>query len=378
MKEQITFLSNCSGDGSEQQPYAAADGTAGIQAALDALSAHGGALHLPAARYELTKTLLLSLSGSCIQGDVWACNTDPNGVFETAYGTKLRLRGRGFPAVRIGGSHVVSGCLLRELGLQADLVGMDTREQFDAASPTANAGLVLDEVRTDQCTFDRLSFCGFGAGIAVTGQAEVDACKFQDCNLDGCGVGVYFAPRASYYTRIHRCAIADNPYYGVFVDVRGKHMHNLEITENLFVRNGGALVGDAPEQAAVSLLGVSNCAIERNVFDDPGLFWYYPPTATENRAHQPQKRQMPALYIGGHRNRIRDNVFEHSRGPAVIVCGDGNVLMNNISDGDVVIAGQGNYIANLAFTSPDARLILTEKASDTQIFGVDKERIRRL
>ena len=99
--------------------------------------------------------------------------------------------------------------------------------------------------------------------------------------------------------------IADNPYYGFFVDGRGHSYHNLEITGTHFVRNGGCFTGTMPQEAAVSLLGVSNCAVERNNFDDPGTFWYYEDTATQNNERQPKKHPVPALIVTGNRNRIR-------------------------------------------------------------------------
>ncbi|MBE6702676.1 MAG: hypothetical protein E7585_04605 [Ruminococcaceae bacterium] len=379
MNEFLTTpLDFCAGEGSETAPYTAADGTAGITSALSRLAERGGTLRLPCARYELTKTVPLTLCSSAIVGDVWACNTDPNGVFETAYGTKLRLRGSGFPALRVGIDGLVSGSVIRELGVQGDIVGMDTRDRFDINAPTANAGLVLDAVRTDQCAFERLSFCGLGAAIAVAGNAEVDACNFERCNADGSGVGVYFSPRASFYARFNRNLLADTPYYGVLVDGRGKCIHNLELTECFFVRNGGCFVGEEmPHPAAVTLLNVSRSAVERNNFDDPGLFWYYPPTATENSERQPQKQPMPALYLSGKLNRIRDNVFQHTRGVAVIIEGDGNVLMNNITDGDVMITGKGNTVCGLAFQSAEAKLIL-RGADDTVVSGVPEDRILRI
>lgn len=366
----------CAGTGSEQQPFRSPDGTAGIQKGLDTLAERGGRLTLPCARYDISTSVLLDTSSTKLAGEVWACNTDPNGVFESRFGTKIRLNGMSFPAIRLGVSRVVSGALIADLGVQGDIAGMDTRPFFDLENPTAGAGLAMDAVRTDQCEADKLSFCGLGAAIAATGDAEIDACIFSRCNMDGCGVGVYFAPRASYYARFRDCVIADNPYYGFFLDGRGKHIHNLEITGTHFVRNGGAFRGEMPEEAAVTLLGVSNCAVERNNFDDPGTFWYYEDTATENRERQPQKRPCPALIVVGKRNRIRDNLFQNTKGTAVIVRGDGNLLMNNIADGDIVIEGAGNQIIGLAFTKPEAKLIL-KNATDTVLLGIEESRIVR-
>ena len=365
----------CTGNGSEGAPFRAADGTAGIQAGLDALNERGGKLSLPCARYDISAPIVINRSGIKLAGDVWACNTDPNGVFETRFGTKIRMNGMSFPAIRLGHDRVISGSLIEGLGIQGDIPGMDTRPYFSFEAPSAGAGLCLDAVRTDQCEVDKLSFCGLGAGIAVCGNAEVDACQFTRCNTDGCGVGVYFAPRYSYYARIRDCIIADNPYYGVFVG-NFKSIHNLEITGCHFVRNGGCLPAHFPQPAAVSLVNASNCAVERNNFDDPGTFWYYYDTDTENKQRKPQKQFCLALAVSGNRNRIRDNVFQNTKGDAVHVKGDGNVLMNNICDGNVIVEGNGNQIIGLAFTKPEAGLIL-RNATNTVILGVEESRIVR-
>lgn len=378
MANQTDFRTLCTGNGSESDPFRAADGTAGINTALAALSERGGKLTLPCARYDISKSILMGHSSTKLAGEVWACNFDPNGVFETKFGTKIRLNGMSFPAIRYGTNHTISGAVIADIGIQGDIAGMDTRPFFHIDNPKAGAGLAFDAVRTDQCEVDKLSFCGLGAAITATDNAEIDACCVSRCNMDGCGVGVYFSPRASFYARFRDCVIADNPYYGFFIDGRGKHIHNLEITSCHFVRNGGGFADTLPQEAAVSLLNVTNCAVERNNFDDPGTFWYYADSATENGERQPQKHPVPALIVTGNRNRVRDNLFQHTKGDAVIIRGDSNVLMGNICDGNVVISGNGNQILNLAFTKPEAKLILTADACDTVVLGVEEERIVRL
>ncbi len=379
MQEALTPIPFCVGEGTESDPYRADDGTAGINTAMASLPARGGRLNLPCARYDIQKPILFGVSSTKLAGDVWACNTDPNGVFESRFGTKIRLNGMSFPAIRMGTDRVVSGALIEGLGVQGDIAGMDTRSFFDISDPTAGAGLAFDAVRTDQCEVDKLSFCGLGAAVAATANAEIDACQITRCNMDGCGVGVYFSPRASYYARVRDCIIADNPYYGFLADGRGKLIHNLEITGCHFVRNGGCFVEkpELPQPAAVSLINITNCAIERNNFDDPGTFWYYEDTATENNERQPRKHPVPALIVTGNRNRIRDNIFQHTKEDAVIIKGDGNVLMNNISDGNVIISGRGNHVSGLAL-SKEAKLILTADAVDTVVFGVEESRIVRM
>lgn len=45
---------------------------------------------------------------------MWAYSSDPNGVFESRYGTQLRLRGKGFPALSVGVTHTAEGCVIIE------------------------------------------------------------------------------------------------------------------------------------------------------------------------------------------------------------------------------------------------------------------------
>ena len=349
-----------------------------ITGKLDAL-ALGGCLHLPCGQYNIASPIVLDRSSTGLDGGIWSCNTDPNGVFESRHGTKIRMHGRDYPAICVGREHSpISGAVIREIGVQGDIVGMDTRPLVDFDAPEKAAGLCLDSVRTDQCAFVRLSFCGLANAVCVTGDAEVDACRFERINTDGCGNGFYFAPRASYYAQIHSCVAADNPYYGVYA--RGGKMHNLLISDTHFVRNGGAFgEKDGHLPAAVLFDHVFRSEVARCLFDAPGTFWYYNDDAKENGERQPTYRKTVALHVIGNENRIRDNTFLHSSDDAIRVEGDGNVLLSNIVDGDVRICGTGNQVINLAFTQPEARLILCGAAKDsTYVTGVAEERIVRI
>ena len=369
------------GGGTETDPFYSEDGTAGIQHGLDLLSDRGGKLPLENGRYDLTTSVILDTSSTCLAGDVWSCNTDPNGVFESKHGTKLRMRGTDFPALRIGvNTSPVSGAIVRDLGIQGDIPGMDTRPLVDFDAPGRAAGLCLDAVRTDQCEFSKLSCCGLANGIAATGSAEIDACIFEKINVDGCGNGVWFAPRYSFYARFRACIIADNPYYGFYFDGKGHSIHNAEILDCHFVRNAGAFTDDdGRTHAAVFLDHVSRCAITSCLFDDPGTFWYYNDGATQNNERQPAHRPAVALYVIGNENRLRNNTFLHSSDDSIRIEGNGNILLSTIADGNVRISGEGNVVSTLVFTKPNARLILEGAAKDTTtVFGVDESRIVRV
>ncbi len=253
---------------------------------------------------------------------------------------------------------------------------MDTRPITDFSAPEQNAGLLLNNARTDQCEFYKLSFCGLSSAVCVTNNAELDANIFEKINTDGCGNGFYFSPRASYYTKFTNCVCADNPFYGFYAKGNGS-IHNLQIQTCFFVRNGGGfLQGSTLLPCAVLFDGISNSEIKNCLFDSPGTFWYYQSTAKCNKDGQPSSRKTVALQINGNFNRIIDNTFLNSSCESIIINGDGNILLNNIVDNTVVINGTNNYISNLVFTNQDAKLVLKGNAiNSTKLFGISDERI---
>lgn len=351
-----------------------------IQKQLEALEAHGGKLTLPNGEYNISSPVTVDASSLCFSGEMWACNTDPNGVFETDHGTKLRMRGRDFAALKIGKkADPISGAVVKNFGVQGDIEGMDTRPLVDFANPTKMSGLCLDRVRTDQCEFSKLSFCGLASAVCIADNAEVDACLFEKLNVDGCGNGFYFAPRAAYYNRFRCCIVADNPFYGFYACGKDRNMHNLEVQDNIFVRTGGGFVdGDGRIPAALLYDHINASSVDHCLFDDPGTFWFFDTKNLSNDMRIPSYRKTVAIYIIGNENRITDNTILHSSDAAICIEGDKNVLMNNIADGDVRISGRGNIVVNQVFTSPEARLILEGEAVDsTTIVGVPEDRIIR-
>ena len=355
-----------------------------INAALQALSEHGGAVRLSAGEYTVESPIIMNTPSTKIQGDVWAYNLDPNGVFETPYGTKLRLKGRSLPAISVGVDSLPAGAMVCDIGIQGDIVGMDTRGLFDINNPSASAGLYFGAKRVDQGEFEKISCCGLGAAICIADNAEIDACNFTKINTDGCCLGVYMAPKASYYAHFTQCVMADNPSYGFFADgtstpERKRIIHNFDVTNIHFVRNCGAnhIVGEEP--AAVYFKNISRCSFRDNIIDSPGVFWYYEPTAMQNPERQISKTQAIGLHVIGDQNRIFNNVFLHSSRESILIEGNGNVLMCNIADGDVIIEGENNTVNALAFSTDTARLILKgSAASSTVVVGVEERRIVRV
>ena len=349
-----------------------------IQAALDALSARGGRLTLPCARYDIDLPLVIDTPSLCMCGEGWSYSSDPNGVFVSDFGTQLRLDRADHPILRVGGSHTLGGVIVRDLGFAGHIRGMDTRSLYLPDRPTSGAGLVLDAVRTDQCEFSKLSFAGLAVGVCAAGDAEIDACIFEKINTDGCANGFVFRPRASYYAHFRNCIAADNPYYGFFADGRGRSIHNLELRGIHFVRCGGAFA-DGEKAAAVLWEGISRSSVEHCLIDDAGTFWYYDADATENRQRQPSHRRTVGLWVIGHENRITNNTVTHSSDDAMRIEGRGNVLLSNIADGNIRLSGEGNTVVNAVFTAPHARLILEGAAvGTTTVVGVPEERIVRL
>ncbi len=364
------------GEGTETDPFVSEDGTAGIGNAIASCTRRGGLVKLQTGRYDLTRTIEINVPCVCLEGDVWAYNSDPNGVFETSFGTKLRLHGTTYPAIRIGTDRTTEGCIVRNLGIQGDIRGMDTRQLLDWKNPLASSGLTLSRVRVDQAEFSKLSFCGLQCGVCAVEDAEVDACLFEKLNVDGCAIGAYFAPRAAYYVRMHEWVAADNPYYGLYACGDGRQNKRMEISKIQFIRSGGAFVkGDGLIHAAVCLDGIHTSVFRENLIDDAGMFWLFPPDAVKNSTHETILADTVSLYIRGNDNIVAENVISNSHSDAVWVRGNRNILLNNVVDRDVILEGSGNTVSGLFFTDPKAKLILCGAAN--QVMGVPEDRIIR-
>lgn len=308
----------------------------------------------------MEQPLIVDIPCIKIEGEVWNYPSDPNGVFESPYGTKLKLKKNGIPAVSVGEQMVLGGNVIKDLGIQGDIIGMDTRGLFDYQNPSASAGLYFGGTRVDQAEFSKLSMCGLAAAISVADNAEIDGCTFEKINTDGCCIGFYFSPRASYYPMFRHCIAADTPSYGFFVNGKGASMHHLDIYGCMFVRNGGAFPDNNPyPPAAVCFYKVSNCSIRDCTFDGTGTFWYYSPDAKKNSKRVASKQATPCIYIKGNGNRITGNLFTKCASHAIVIHGDNNIIMNNIMDGNIIIRGKKNQLINNVFTN-DAKVIMEE------------------
>ncbi len=339
----------------------------------------GGRIYLPVGEYQVEETIVLDMPCVKLEGEVWNYSSDPNGVFESNYGTKLRMRRGDIPAIMMTKNCTLGGNVIKDIGIQGNITGMDTRELFDYQNPMASAGIYFDNQRIDQAEFSKISFCGLASAVCAAGNAEIDACVFEKLNTDGCCIGFYFAPKASFYPIFRNCVVADTPSYGFFINGEGRKIHNVDINDMRFVRNGGAFPEKHPyPSAAVCLWQASNCSIRNCTFDFPGVYWHYDAHAKRNEERQILKQETPALWITGNKNRITGNLFSHSSSDSIVIHGDDNIIMNNILDRDIVISGKRNVVAGNVFTKEEAKIILLEDSEDTQFINVEEDRIQKV
>lgn len=339
----------------------------------------GGRIYLPVGEYQIEETIVLDVPCVKLEGEVWNYSSDPNGVFESDYGTKLRMRRNDIPAIMMSKNCVLGGNVIKDIGIQGNIVGMDTRELFDYQKPMASAGLYFDNQRIDQAEFSKISFCGLASAVCAAGDAEIDGCTFEKLNTDGCCIGFYFVPKASFYAMFRNCIAADTPSYGFFINGEDRKIHNIDINDMRFVRNGGAFSENhSYPAAAVCLWQTSDCSIRNCTFDFSGVYWHYAADAKSNEERQISKQETPALWIAGNRNRITGNIFSHGSSDSIVIHGDDNIIMNNIVDRNIVISGKRNVIAGNIFTREDAKIILLEDSKDTRFINVTEERIQRV
>ena len=349
-----------------------------INTLLESQKAQGGLITLKTGCYDLSAPLVIDTPSQKLCGEVWAYNLDPNGVFETSFGTKLRLLGKEHPAIRVGDHTPPAGAVICDIGIQGDITGMDTRRLFDPRRPAASAGLYFGSVRVDQGDFSKISCCGLACGVSIAENAEIDGCDFRKINVDGCDLGIYFSPRAAYYPHFVRCIAADNPSYGFLADGTGREtkIHNMDITDTNFIRNCGSNHLNE-RNCAVYWKHIHNCIFRDNLVDSPGVFWYYKDDAKENTDKQIFRTEAAGLVILGNKNTVMNNVFKNSSAESICIEGNQNVLMCNVADSDVIIEGEGNIVHLLTFTTEKARLILKGKARHTTtVTGVSEDRIR--
>ena len=337
---------------------------------------NGGKVYLPAQKYEIDSPVIIDTPCIKLEGEVWNYSSDPNGVFESPYGTKLKLIRDDIPAICVSKKNVLGGNIIKDIGIQGNIEGMDTRGLFDFDNPVASAGICFDGKRVDQAEVSKVSCCGLASAICVTGTAEIDGCTFEKINTDGCCIGIYFAPGASYYPMFRNCIAADNPWYGFFASGEDIPMYYLDVDGFNFVRNGGGFPEKFPyPKAAACFYKVSYSSVRNCIFDLPGVFWYYENCATSNEQRQVSSNPVPALYIEGDNNKIIGNIFTNSTADSIVVNGNNNIILNNILDSNIVVKGNGNTLISNVFTSEKGKVIVEKGSSDNEFVNIHENKI---
>ena len=85
---------------------------------------------MPTGQYDISTPVVIDVSCIKLEGEVWNYSCDPNGVFESDYGAKLRLMRNDIPAIFVGKENVLGGVVINDIGIQGNISGMDTRGLF--------------------------------------------------------------------------------------------------------------------------------------------------------------------------------------------------------------------------------------------------------
>ena len=116
---------------------------------LDRLWERGGKVSLACGRYEIEQSICVNTPCIRIDGESWSYSSDPNGVFESKYGTKLRLT-KDIPAITVGLDYPVEGLLFHNFGVQGNIEGIDTRDFLKVLTPSGGTGLHFAHTRMDK------------------------------------------------------------------------------------------------------------------------------------------------------------------------------------------------------------------------------------
>ncbi len=83
------------------------------------------------------------------------------------------MHGREYPALLMGDKQdPISGAIIRDIGVQGDINGMDTRSLVDFSAQEKAAGLCLNRVHADQCAVTHCIFDAPGAFWYYDGNAK--------------------------------------------------------------------------------------------------------------------------------------------------------------------------------------------------------------
>lgn len=300
-----------SGSGTEGSPYTHADGTAGIQTALDALAAgRGGTLQLEAARYDITANAGLTVLGPGIRvdGGTAGFNIDPNGTAEGITGNKLRFTGTD------------AGLLIGQSGSKHGGVHI---ERVYLWAPTAQLLAAINIIGPlDQAWIEHVTVGGkWAVGLQITEVADalhvhgfcMNGGPPNVSGYSGQQVGIYqsdgVVAKYSNFTNIY---IAD-------IDAEGFMQGNttdtgIRLDGSFFVRcsrKSSYAINDACAVWWASSFGT----ISNTVFD-----------ATGKTVGGTVVAGIPGLIVAGNKNIVTGCTFINNSGYGVVVKGNGNVI----------------------------------------------------
>ena len=344
-----------SGLGTEERPYISLDGTGGLTQAMFNLEARAGKVRIPSARFNLTASPVVKRKNIHIEGDAWNYSNDPNGVYESPNGSKLRLMSAELAGLIFSGVANISGGRVSQIGVQGTIANSNTKGLFSIANAAKHTGANFPSARVDQFEMYRFNACGLSSGLSFTG-GDIDACIFDRLNVDGCNVGIYFSPTNTYYTKFKDSIVADCPSQGMWVKkaVGGNDLQMLIIEGLVLVRNCGAMTAaQLSESEAASLLitGVVTSIIRGNQIDNTGVWWEY--FTTGNGTKTIHTMVAAALIFSGSGSKIHDNIIGGATGNSAIIRGANNEVTNNkfAANNSLLIEGSSNIISSNTVSS---------------------------
>ena len=197
--------------GTEGSPITSSDGTAGIQAQLNAVSVtHGGMVNLAPSAYQITTAPRISLPGTTLEG-VFGYGLDSTcggGCAPGTTGTKLIVSGTGTSGLMIGNTGTVSsrlgGVLVRNL-------------YFSGSGYTGTQnGLVIDQ-GTDQTLLENINTDNVRIGMLITGASDSSTIKTSSHQEDGWGISIGATNNGTRLITLDGSILGQNAYGGIYL-----------------------------------------------------------------------------------------------------------------------------------------------------------------
>lgn len=377
-------------------PFEGVDGAGGINIAILRLK-QGGKVRIPSANFLLTRPIIVSSRSIKIEGDSWNYPNDPNGVYASNEGSKLK--------VDVDGSGLqlnnASGTTISDIGFQGQYTNGEVKGTFDRTMPIKNSGICSVVGRNDQMEISRVSCQGLSAGFSIVPNGDIDATIFERLNADGCNIAFLFSPKDTYYAKVRDSIFADCPAYGVCVIKNTmSDAHNLQmltIDGIVCVRNGGGFSKQQLEQfgndmaAGMLISGVVYSMIINNQIDNSGVYWdttrasevgyLFEYANSENIisnntgevfATKDYVYDCHGLILEGHETLVSNNRVNGTRGgyalkvignynnvvnntlngtKGIYLNGNSNNVTNNIVKGDIEIDGNNNKLSDIFISS---------------------------